>query len=43
MVGREEKEEKVFVVAGGIGLEGSGVLVGCLKELSERRLEISCD
>ena len=44
MVGREEKEEDKVFVAGGVGLEGFGVpVVGCLKELSERRLEISCD
>ena len=44
VVGREEKEEEAVFVAGGVGLEGFGMpLVGCLKELSERRLEISCD
>ena len=45
LVGREEKDEEVAVVVvdGGAGSVGFGVLLVCLKELSERRLDISCD
>ena len=50
VVGREEKDEEevtvvavVVVVGGEAGLVEFGVFVACCNELSESRLDISCD
>lgn len=43
VVGKEEREDDEVAVAGGDGLVGFDVPVVCLRELSERRWEISCD